>query len=72
MYVFKIQFTCFSYFYQIFQGVGPSKKRAKVMAAEYALRHLGALDEVTDALPDSNSEVYNAGDFTADVTDRST
>ena len=50
---------------QVFQGVGPSKKRAKVMASERALAHLGAIDESLVEMPEL--ETPHADDHTADV-----
>lgn len=54
---------------QVFQGIGPSKKRAKLMAAEFALVHLGAIVAVTDPVPDISQEPYCYEDFTADIND---
>ena len=50
---------------QVFQGVGPSKKRAKVMASERALAHLGVIDASVVEVPDL--ETPHADDHTADV-----
>jgi len=50
---------------QVFQGVGPSKKRAKIMASERALAYLGVIDASEVQLPDT--EVPQADDYTADT-----
>lgn len=54
---------------QIFQGIGPSKKRAKMMAADFALVHLGSIAAVTDPVPEVSKEPYCYDDFTADIND---
>jgi len=50
---------------QVFQGVGPSKKRAKVMASERALAHLGVIDASLVEMPEL--ETPHVDDHTADV-----
>jgi len=50
---------------QVFQGVGPSKKRAKVMASERALAHLGVIDADEVQMPDI--ETAHVDDLTADM-----
>lgn len=59
--------TGISLFLQVFQGIGPSKVKAKVMAAELALMNRGALTEMTvkPDIVDANSPE----DFTADCTE---
>jgi len=50
---------------QIFQGVGPSKKRAKVMASERALAYLGAISADEVQMPELDAP--HVDDHTADV-----
>jgi len=50
---------------QVFQGVGPSKKRAKIMASERALAYIGVIDENEVQVP--QLETPQADDPTADI-----
>jgi len=50
---------------QVFQGIGPSKKRAKIMASERALAYIGAIDENEVHVPEL--ETPHVDDPTADV-----
>ena len=52
----------------MFQGIGPSKIKAKIMAAELALINYGVLEALT-VHPTDISEVASAGDFSADCTE---
>jgi len=49
----------------VFQGIGPSKIKAKIMAAELALINYGALSEMTVS-PTDVTDVFSADDFSAD------
>jgi len=49
----------------VFQGIGPSKKRAKIMASERALAHIGVIDASLVQMPEP--ETQHADDPTADV-----
>lgn len=53
---------------QTFQGISQSKKKAKVMAAEYALVYLGEIDSVTESPPPPVSipQSSSADDFSSD------
>jgi len=51
---------------QVFQGVGPSKKRAKMMASERALAHLGVIGASEVQMPQPEITA-GADDHTADV-----
>lgn len=57
---------------QVFQGIGPSKKRAKAMCADYALVHLAVIDKVDETPSDVLEDAESPEDFTADITDQST
>jgi len=52
----------------VFQGIGPSKVKAKIMAAELALIDRGALETPT-VQPSDVSDVCSAADFSADATE---
>lgn len=54
---------------QTFQGISQSKKKAKVMAAEYALLHLGEIDSLTETPPPPvvGSQPSSFDDFSADI-----
>lgn len=49
----------------VFQGIGPSKKRAKIMASERALAYIGAIDASEVQVPEL--ETPQVDDYTADV-----
>jgi len=54
---------------QIFQGISQSKKKAKVMAAEYALLYMGKIDSLTETppLPTAVPQPSSFDDFSADI-----
>ena len=54
---------------QVFQGISQSKKKAKVMAAEYALMHLGEIDALTDQPPSPSfiPRPSTADDYSSDI-----
>jgi len=54
---------------QTFQGISQSKKKAKVMAAEYALLHLGEIDSLTETPPPPVlvPQPSSVDDFSADI-----
>lgn len=54
---------------QRFQGISQSKKKAKVMAAEYALLYLGEIESLTETPPPPKSipQPSSCDDFSADI-----
>jgi len=53
--------------WQVFQGIGPSKIKAKIMAAETALINHGVLEAMT-LCPTDVTDINSPDDFSADIT----